>query len=68
MPTSQPNLGQPAEPAPQVVTLNSPQTQGSQTPQSSLRSGSATDIPLFPSGNTDNFYSLYAQVNYNVIL
>jgi hypothetical protein len=68
MPTPQQNLGQPTEPAPQVVALNSPQTQGSQTPQSSLRSGSATDIPLFPSGNTDNFYSLYAQVNYNVIL
>jgi len=68
MPTPQQNLGQPTEPAPQVVTLNAPQTQSSQTPQSSLRSGSATDIPLFPSGNPDNFYSLYAQVNYNVIL
>ena len=68
MPTSQPNLGQPAEPAPQVVTLNAPQKQSSQTPQSSLMPGSATDIPLFPSANPDNFYSLYAQVNYNVIL
>ena len=68
MPTPSQNLGQPAEPSPQVVTLNSPQTQASQTPQSSLRPGSATDIPLFPSGNPDNFYSLYAQVNYNVIL
>jgi hypothetical protein len=68
MPTPQQNLGQPTEPAPQVVTLNAPQTQGSQTPQSSLMPGSATDIPLFPSANPDNFYSLYAQVNYNVIL
>jgi len=68
MPTPQPNLGQPTEPAPQVVTLNAPQTQSSQTPQSSLMPGSATDIPLFPSANPDNFYSLYAQVNYNVIL
>jgi hypothetical protein len=68
MPTPQPNLGQPTEPSPQVVTLNAPQAQSSQTPQSSLMPGSATDIPLFPSANPDNFYSLYAQVNYNVIL
>jgi len=68
MPAPQQNLGQPTEPAPQVVTLNAPQSQSSQTPQSSLMPGSATDIPLFPSGNPDNFYSLYAQVNYNVIL
>jgi hypothetical protein len=68
MPKSTEKLGQPTEPSPQVVMLNSPQAQSSQKPQSSLRSGSATDIPLFPSSNPDNFYSLYAQVNYNVIL
>jgi hypothetical protein len=68
MPKSTENLGQLSEPNAQVVMLNSPQAQSSQKPQSSLRSGSATDIPLFPSSNPDNFYSLYAQVNYNVIL
>ena len=68
MPKSTEKLGQPTEPSPQVVMLNSPQAQSSQTPQSSLRSGSATDVPLFSSSNPDNFYSLYAQVNYNVIL
>jgi hypothetical protein len=68
MPKSTENLGQLSEPNAQVVMLNSPQAQSSQKPQSSLRSGSATDVPLFSSSNPDNFYSLYAQVNYNVIL
>lgn len=27
-----------------------------------------TDVPLIPSSNPDNFYSLYAQVNYNVVM
>lgn len=26
-----------------------------------------TDVPLIPSGNTDNFYVLYSQLNYNVV-
>lgn len=27
-----------------------------------------TDVPFIPSGNTDNFYILYSQLNYNVVM
>lgn len=27
-----------------------------------------TDVPFIPSGNTDNFYVLYSQLNYNVVM
>jgi hypothetical protein len=29
---------------------------------------SLTDVPFIPSGNTDNFYILYSQLNYNVVI
>ena len=27
-----------------------------------------TDVPFIPSSNTDNFYVLYSQLNYNVVM
>jgi hypothetical protein len=27
-----------------------------------------TDVPFIPSANTDNFYVLYSQLNYNVVM
>lgn len=33
-----------------------------------LNSGSATGVPLIPSSNPDNFYTLYSQINYNVVM
>jgi hypothetical protein len=38
------------------------------TPQSSASSGPISDVPLISSGNSDNFYVLYSQLNYNVVL
>lgn len=33
-----------------------------------MKTGSATDIPSIRSSNPDNFYTLYSQVNYNVVI
>lgn len=68
LPTTTADLGQPTEPSAKVVMVNSPQAQSSSPQLGPIDSSPATDIPLFPSANPDNFYSLYAQVNYNVIL
>jgi hypothetical protein len=38
------------------------------TPQSSASSGPISDVPLISPGNTDNFYVLYSQLNYNVVM
>ena len=39
----------------------------SQQQQLSSSNGSATDVPLIPSSNPDNFYTLYSHVKYNVV-
>jgi hypothetical protein len=62
----QPNIGALPEPAPDIVYL-----QNSQKNNTSVASGGTqtlTDVPLIPSSNPDNFYALYAQVSYNVVM
>lgn len=61
-----PNLGNLPEPPADVVVLGNNKEQ----PSSVIASDSQTitDVPLIPSGNPDNFYTLYSQVNYNVVL
>lgn len=65
--TSQkPNLNALPEPKPDVIYAST-----GQQSQSSVVSGQTetlTDVPLIPSSNPDNFYTLYAQVNYNVVM
>jgi len=60
-----PNLGNLPEPPADVVVLGNNKEQ----PSSVIASDSQTitDVPLIPSGNPDNFYTLYSQVNYNVV-
>lgn len=60
-----PNLGTLPEPPPDVVVLEN----NKEEPSSVIArdSQTLTDVPLIPSGNTDNFYTLYSQVNYNVV-
>ena len=60
------NIGPEPEPKPNVVYAPS----GSSTPpqQQPLSTGPASNVPLIPSSNTDNFYTLYSQINYNVVL
>jgi hypothetical protein len=63
--TPQPNLGSLPEPPPDVVVLEN----NKDKPSSVIGrdSQTLTDVPLIPSGNPDNFYTLYSQVNYNVV-
>jgi hypothetical protein len=65
-PAQQRNLEPPAEPAPDVVYLQSGNQQASTV--ASGGGGTLTDVPLIPSANPDNFYTLYAQLNYNVVI
>jgi len=60
------NVSNISEPPPDVVYLRSDQNQ-----QAGAVSGNIptlTDVPLIPSANPDNFYAVYAQLNYNVVL
>jgi hypothetical protein len=51
---------------PQIIYKRVPSSaQGQGSP---LKSGSATDVPSIPSSNPDNFYTLYSQMNYNVVI
>jgi len=36
--------------------------------QQPLKSGSATDVPLIASSNPNNFYTMYSQMVYNVVI
>jgi hypothetical protein len=60
------SVGPLPEPTPDVVYLQSGQKE-----QPTITGGGSvniTDVPLIPSGNSDNFYTLYAQVSYNVVI
>lgn len=54
------------EPKPNVIIAGGGQdrTQVAPPPQQEP----LTDVPFIPSGNTDNFYVLYSQLNYNVVM
>jgi len=60
------NIGPEPEPKPNIVYAPS----GSSAPpqKQPLSTGSASDVPHIPSSNPDNFYTLYSQINYNVVL
>jgi hypothetical protein len=65
--TSQkPNLNALPEPKPDVIYASTGQQ--SQPSVVSGQTETLTDVPLIPSSNPDNFYTLYAQVNYNVVM
>lgn len=51
---------------PQIIYRRIKSGQGGQGAQ--LESGSATEVPFISSSNPDNFYTLYSQVNYNVVM
>ena len=60
------NIGPEPEPKPNVVYAPSgPSAPQQQQPSST---GPVSDVPPIPSSNTDNFYTLYSQINYNVVL
>ena len=55
------------EPKPQTTVIaQTPTPTSTQTP--SMGSGASTDVPKIKSSNPENFYALYSQFNYNVVM
>ena len=61
------NVGELSEPAPNVIMMPSGQTNNQQSSISQAPTN-GTDTPLISSSNPDNFYVLYSQLNYNVVM
>lgn len=62
-----PNVGALPEPKPNLIMAQSAVAANNQ-PQTPPSSKPLTDVPLISSSNPDNFYTLYSQVNYNVVM
>lgn len=67
-PSQRNNISDLSEATPDLVYLQSGQEQAQPSSTVSGQSRTLTDVPLIPSSNPDNFYTLYAQVNYNVVI
>jgi hypothetical protein len=61
------NVGELPEPTPNVVMMPSGQGNNQQSSISQAPTN-GTDTPLISSSNPDNFYVLYSQLNYNVVM
>lgn len=55
------------EPKPTIIYQKT-SSQQSPSGSASLKSGSATNVPIIASSNSDNVYTLYSQASYNVIV
>jgi prefoldin subunit 5 len=66
VPKGMPNVGPAAKPKPNVVIAAAPSQNRQAGPAKS--SAPATQVPNIPSSNPDNFYALYSQLNYNVVM
>jgi hypothetical protein len=66
IPSTSPNIGALPDPQPNVVML--PSTQRKRQQQMISGSSGGSDVPLISSSNPDNFYVLYSQLNYNVVM
>lgn len=64
-PISAPNVGALSEPAPNIIMTSSSKNNQIQPIQQVEPAG---DTPLIQSSNPENFYSLYSQLNYNVVM
>lgn len=60
-------LGSLPEPKPDVIVASTME-KNKPNMQSVSQSRSLTDVPLISSSNTDNFYTLYSQTHYNVVM
>ena len=67
LPKSTQNVGELTEPAPNVIMMPSGQSNNQQSSISQAPTN-GTDTPLISSSNPDNFYVLYSQLNYNVVM
>jgi hypothetical protein len=64
-PKQDPQVGPLPEQKPEVIAINAAQQQQPSVP---ISQNPKTDVPLIKSSNPDNFYVLYSQVNYNVVM
>jgi len=55
-------------PEPQPTVIMAPSSRSEQPTQPPMNSGPLSDVPLIPSANPDNFYVLYSQMHYNVVM
>ena len=60
-------VGQLPEPQPSITMIKS-SNNANQQANVPLTSGALSDVPLINSANPDNFYVLYSQLNYNVVM
>jgi hypothetical protein len=67
LPKSTQNVGELPEPKTSVIMAPAAQNQPQQSSAPSL-STNGTNVPLISSSNPDNFYVLYSQLNYNVVI
>jgi hypothetical protein len=63
-PSTTPVMEPPKEPAPNVIVSSAPQQKKMEVPAPAT----VTDVPFISSSNPDNFYVLYSQLNYNVVM
>jgi hypothetical protein len=66
--TSLSNIGPAPQAQPNVVMMSSMAGGQPQEPQMTSSGGAASDVPAISSSNPSNFYTLYSQVNYNVVM
>lgn len=57
-----------AAPAPKPNVIYASSNTNQKQPQAPLKSGTASEVPFIASSNPDNFYLLYSQVQYNVVI
>jgi hypothetical protein len=67
IPKSVQNIGELTDPAPNVIMMPSSRSNNQQSSISQAPTN-GTDTPLISSSNPDNFYVLYSQLNYNVVI
>ena len=65
-PKEMPNVGPAPKPKTNVNVTTLSSSKGSSGPGASQKP--ATEVPNIPSSNPDNFYALYSQLNYNVVV
>ena len=70
IPSEPARVGPPPTPKPNIVTMSSltPKSNQSSTVLRSSPGSMASEVPFIPSSNPDNFYTMYSQINYNVVI
>ena len=70
IPSEPARVGPAPTPKPNIIPMSSisPKNNQSSTVLRSSPGSVASDVPFIPSSNPDNFYTMYSQINYNVVI